>query len=73
MDVVEGMAVLRQRCAGTDISKADAKVCVRTPGSGNRFTQTITTYGATSGEVLRLRRDLEAAQVSLVVMEARTS
>jgi len=70
VDVAEGMDVLHQRCAGMDISKSDAKVCVRTPGSGNRFTQTITTYGATSGEVLRLRRDLEAAQVSLVVMEA---
>lgn len=70
MDVAEGMDVLHERCAGMDISKKDAKVCVRTPSTGNRFKQTITTYGATSGEVLRLRRDLEAAQVSLVVMEA---
>lgn len=70
MDVAEGMDVLHQRCAGMDISKSDAKVCVRTPGSGGRFKQTITTYGATRGEVLRLRHDLEQAHVSLVVMEA---
>src|SRR5674476_110786 len=27
------MEVLHQRCAGMDISKRDAKVCVRTPGT----------------------------------------
>lgn len=70
MDAAEGMDVLHQRCAGMDISKSDAKVCVRTPSTGGRCKQTITTYGATSGEVLRLRHDLEAAGVSLVVMEA---
>lgn len=70
MDVAEGMDVLHPRCAGMDISKQDAKVCVRAPGVGARFTQTVTTYGATHGEVLRLRHDLEQAGVSLVVMEA---
>lgn len=70
MDAAEGMDVLHQCCAGMDISKKDAKVCVRAPSTGGRFTQAITTYGATSGEVLRLRRDLEAAGVTLVVMEA---
>ena len=70
MDVAEGMDVLHERCAGMDISKKDAKVCIRFPGEKRGFTQTIETYGATSGEVLRLRRDLEAARVSLVVMEA---
>jgi transposase len=64
------MDVLHQRCAGMDISKSDAKVCVRVPSAGVRFKQTITTYGATRGEVLRLRDDLVAAEVSLVVMEA---
>lgn len=70
MDVADGIDVLHERCAGMDISKSDAKVCIRFPGDKRGFKQTIETYGATSGEVLRLRRDLEAAQVSLVVMEA---
>jgi len=70
VDVAEGMNVLHERCAGMDISKKDAKVCIRFPGEKRGFKQTIETYGATNGEVLRLRRDLEQARVSLVVMEA---
>jgi transposase len=32
--------------------------------------RTVATYGATTNEILRLRRDLEAASVTVVVMEA---
>ena len=32
--------------------------------------RTVTTYGATTNEIVRLRRDLEAAAVTVVVMEA---
>lgn len=62
---------MHPRAAGMDISKRDAKVCVRVPGPrAGTFARTVATYGATTGEVLRLRADLEAAAVTVVVMEA---
>lgn len=65
------MDVLHERCAGMDISKSDAKVCVRIPSTRKgQFKNTVTPYGATTNEVLRLRRDLQEAKVTLVVMEA---
>lgn len=65
------MEVMHERCAGMDISKRDAKVCVRTPGPRKgEYLRPVFTYGSTYHEVLRLRADLEAAQVTLVVMEA---
>lgn len=65
------MDIEHQRCAGMDISKRDAKVCFRLPAdSGKGFTHTVSTYGSTYGEVLRLRADLEACDVTIVVMEA---
>ncbi|MBT2448000.1 IS110 family transposase, partial [Streptomyces sp. ISL-43] len=59
-------------CAGMDISKKDAKVCVRTPSTRRRgtFTTSTTTWGATTNAVLELREHLLAADVTLVVMEA---
>ena len=40
------------RCAGMDISKKDAKVCVRVAGAGRRKTvETVTTWGSTTGAV----------------------
>ncbi|ROQ50452.1 transposase [Rathayibacter sp. PhB152] len=63
--------VVHERAAGMDISKTDAKVCVRVPSLRQGFfTKTVTTYGATTNEVLRLRADLEVAGVTVVVMEA---
>jgi transposase len=54
-----------------DISKRDAKVCIRIPGArAGMSSRTVTTYGATTNEIVRLRRDLEAAAVTVVVMEA---
>ena len=65
MDVVHG------RCAGLDISKKDAKVCVRVAGTGRRkATETVTTWGATTNQVLALREHLMTEQVTCVVMEA---
>ncbi len=65
------MEVVHERCAGLDISKRDAKLCVRVAGSGRRRTvETVTTWGSTTGQVLALREHLVAERVSCVVMEA---
>jgi transposase len=64
--------VLHERCAGVDISKKDAKACVRTPSTKRRgsFTTGTTTWGSTTNAVLALREYLLAARVTLVVIEA---
>lgn len=65
------MEVLHPRCAGIDVSKRDAKVCIRLQGDGGRRTSsTVTTWGAMTNQVLALRDYLAAQQVSVVVMEA---
>jgi transposase len=65
------MEVVHERCAGMDVSKRDAKVCVRVAGRGRRKTvETVSTWSSTTNAVLRLREHLIAEQVSLVVMEA---
>ncbi|MEY9871130.1 transposase [Streptacidiphilus sp. MAP12-33] len=66
------MEILHERCAGMDISKRDAKVCVRVPNPRRKgsFTATTTTWGATTGAVLDLREHLLAAGVTLVAIEA---
>lgn len=63
--------VVHVRCAGLDISKKDAKVCVRVAGAGRRKTvETVTTWGATTNQVLALREHLVAERVSCAVREA---
>jgi transposase len=63
--------VIHPRCAGVDVSKRDAKVCIRIAGKGRRGTeQTTTTWGSTTGQILALREHLIAGRVSCVVMEA---
>ena len=65
------MEVVHASCAGMDISKTDAKVCVRVAGAGRRKTvETVTTWGAMTASILELREHLAAAQVTCVVMEA---
>jgi transposase len=65
------MDVIHPRCAGLDISKKDAKVCVRIAGSGRRrATETVTTWGSTTTQILALRGHLMVQQVTCVVMEA---
>jgi transposase len=65
------MDVVHPRCAGIDISKRDAKVCVRVQGCGSRPTSvTVTTWGSMSNQILALREHLLSERVTCVVMEA---
>ena len=60
------MEVVHPRYAGIDVSKRDAKVCVRVQGSGRRPTKsTVTTWGAMSNQILALREHLVAREVYL--------
>ncbi len=66
------MDVLHPRCAGLDVSKRDAKVCVRIAGSGRAAaTSTVTTWSSVTGQILALREHLIAEQVTLVVLVSR--
>jgi transposase len=63
--------VLYRRCAGVDVSKQDAKVCLRIQGSGRRATSSeVTSWGSTTNQILALRDYLQAAQVEAVVIES---
>ena len=65
------MELVHPRCAGLDVSKRDAKVCVRVAGAGRAgSTSTVTTWGSVTNQVLALREHLIGEQVTLVVMEA---
>jgi transposase len=65
------MEVVHTRCAGIDISKRDAKVCVRVQEPTRaRSSSTVTTWGSVTSQILALRDHLIAEQVTLVVMEA---
>lgn len=65
------MDLVHPRCAGLDVSKRDTKLCVRVAGAGRAgATETVTTWGSVSNQVLALRDHLVAQQVTLVVMEA---
>jgi transposase len=63
--------VVHARCAGLDISKRDAKVCVRVAGAGRRKTvETVTTWGSMTSQILALREHLIAERITCAVMEA---
>jgi len=65
------MEVIHPRCAGLDVSKRDAKVCVRIASPGRvKAKSTVTTWGSVTNQVLALRDHLVAEEVTLVVMEA---
>jgi transposase len=65
------MDVVHPRCAGLDVSKRDAKVCIRIQGAGRiRATTTVTPWGAMTSQILALRDHLSDQGVTLVVMEA---
>jgi transposase len=65
------MDLVHPRCAGIDISKRDAKVCVRVASGGrSKAIETVTTWGAVTNRILALRDHLIAEEVTLVVMEA---
>ncbi|HET7415574.1 MAG TPA: IS110 family transposase [Arthrobacter sp.] len=65
------MDIVHERAVGMDISKRDAKVCLRVPGKrAGTYTSTVTTWGATTAQILELRDYLERERVTTVVMEA---
>ena len=65
------MDLLHPRCAGVDVSKRDAKVCVRIASPGRAGAKsTVTTWSSMTGQILALREHLIEQQVTLVVMEA---
>ena len=65
--------LVHARCAGMDISKTDAKVCVRVQGRSGRAKSVVSTWGSTSSQILALADMLVSAKVTLVVMEATSS
>src|SRR3954471_20816712 len=64
--------VVHARCAGIDVSKRDAKVCIRIAGAGRRggASETVTTWGSVTNQILALRDHLLDHRVTCVVMEA---
>ncbi len=64
------MDLIHPRCAGLDVSKRDAKACVRIAQSGRGARSTVTTWSSMTSQVLALRDHLIDQQVTLVVMEA---
>lgn len=65
------MDIVHYRCAGLDISKRDAKVCVRVQEPTKaRASTTVTTWSAMTNQILALREHLIEQKVTLVVMEA---
>src|SRR6476619_7489920 len=68
------MELIHRRCAGMDISKKDAKVCVRIQGGTHRKTSSIvTTWGAMTSQILALRDRLVEQKVTVVVMESTSN
>uniref|UniRef100_UPI003D918FF0 IS110 family transposase n=1 Tax=Gordonia sp. B7-2 TaxID=3420932 RepID=UPI003D918FF0 len=67
------MEVMHECCAGLDISKKDAKVCIRVARPGKKPIETITTWAAMTRDIVALREHLLAAQVTCVSMEATSS
>lgn len=71
IEEVAVMELIHPRCAGIDVSKRDAKVCVRIAGGGRAgTTSTVTTWGSVINQVLALREHLIATRITLAVMEA---
>jgi transposase len=64
--------IMHERCAALDISKRDAKVCVRVPDprrKGRRHGE-VRTFASTTNALLAMRDWLVEQQVTLVAMEA---
>ena len=67
------MDIVHERAAGMEISKRDAKVCIRISGTrAGTFSKTAATYGSTTNEIVRLRRDLEESAATVVVVVEAT-
>jgi transposase len=69
-----GLDVIIDRCAAIDLSKGDAKVCLRTPGEGRaRRAQEVRTFTTMTGQVHALADWLVCQSVELVTIEATSS
>ena len=65
------MEVIHPRCAGIDVSKRDAKVCVRVQGRGRKATSSeVTTWTSMTSSILALREHLITERVTCVVIES---
>ena len=65
------MEVIHPRCAGIDVSKKDAKVCVRVQGRGRKATSSeVTTWTSMTSSILALREHLITERVTCVVIES---
>src|SRR5260370_12084221 len=65
------MEGIQPRCAGIDVSKRDAKVCVRVQGRGRKATSSeVTTWTSMASSILALREHLIAERVTCVVIES---
>ena len=65
------MEVIHPRCAGIDVSKKDAKVCVPVQGRGRKATPSeVTTWTSMTSSILALREHLIAERVTCVVIES---
>ena len=61
------MDVIHPRCAGIDCSKKDAKICIGIRGQGRRAkSATVTTWGATTTQILALREHLARSRSQLL-------
>ena len=59
------MEVLHPRCAGLDLSKREAKVCIRIVPLGRvRAVEEVTTWSSMTGDILALRDRLISTQVT---------
>jgi transposase len=65
------MEVLYRRCAGIDVGKKTAAVCVRIQGHGKTETSfTVKSWSTSMPSILRLRGELVAAGVERVILES---
>src|SRR4051812_29085726 len=65
------MDLVHERAAGIDVSKRDAKVAIRAPGKrAGTFSTSVTTWGATVGQITELIEFLVQSGVTTVAMEA---
>jgi transposase len=65
------MEVVYRRCAGIDIGKRGAQVCVRVQGGGSQKTSTtVTSWSSPMPQILKLRAKLISEGVQRVVMES---
>jgi len=71
---MSGVDVVYQRAAGIDISKSDAKVCVRIiSGAGKRVALETRVFGSTIAQIRLLRDWLVDQKVESVVMESTSA